>query len=217
MIRDGKWKSSRGKTAIGAALLLIVGAAGGAGAVQAARPTVEMAPTVRTPIARLAATSGIVTVKGRVAEVYGDRFVVQDGSGRAMVAAGRDAQGSVKAGQAITVQGRFDEGQLRASYLVDPDGGVAAVGPAGPRPGRPGGPGPHEVGPRTPGHDGPPPPPPGGLVPPPPGADAPPPPPPGCAPAPDAPRGPGAVPPPRPGDAPAPGAGVAPPPPPLDR
>lgn len=198
MIRDGKWKSSRGKTAIGAALLLIAGAAGGAGAVQAARPTVEMAPTVRTPVARLTASSGIVTVKGRVAEVYGDRFVVQDGSGRALVAAGRDAQGAVKTGQPITVQGRFDDGQLRASYLVDAGGSIAAVGPAGPKPGHPDGAGPH-----GPGRD---------IPPPPPGGDAPPPPP-GCTPAPDAPRAPGAVLPPRPGDVSAPAGAVAPPPP----
>ena len=55
------------------------------------RPTVTMAPTIPTPIAKLASTSGVVTAKGRVAEVFGDRFVVQDGTGRAMVAGNRDA------------------------------------------------------------------------------------------------------------------------------
>lgn len=207
MMANGKWTGSRGRTAIGATMLLIAGAAGGAGAVQAARPSVEMAPTVRTPIARLAASSGIVTIKGRVAEVYGDRFIVQDASGRAMVAARRDAKEAVAAGTPITVQGRYDDGQLHASYLVDRNGGITAVGPAGPQPGRPNGPGP-----RGPGPDGPGPHAPGRDAPLPPGADAPPPPPPGCTPVPDAPRGPGAVPPPRIGDGPAPASPVTPPP-----
>ncbi|WP_294262041.1 hypothetical protein [uncultured Sphingomonas sp.] len=194
MVDFSKWKNSRTALGIGAAVLLGVGAAGGAGAVQATRPSVEMAPTVATPIARLSATSGVVTVKGRVAEVYGDRFVVQDTSGRAMVAAGREGRGAVGVGQPVTVQGHFDEGQLRASYIVDAGGQVAAVGPREPGPG---GMGPH----RGPGRDGPPPPPPG------------------CGPAPAGPAGPGAPPPPPPpppGVAGAPAAGPegAPPPPP---
>ena len=131
--------SSKRGLAVGAAILVALGAAGGAGAVQATRPPVEMAPTVQTPIARLVAGDGVVTIKGRVAEVFGDRFVVQDGTGRAMVAAGRDAQGTVAVGQTVTVQGRFDNGQLRASYLVDANGRVAAVGGPGPRHGGPGG------------------------------------------------------------------------------
>jgi hypothetical protein len=57
------------------------------------------------------------------------------------------------------VQGRFNDGQVRASYLVDQNGAIAAVGPRGPRPIGPEGPNPHE-----PGRDGPPPP---GCVPPP--------------------------------------------------
>ncbi|MFZ2994690.1 hypothetical protein [Sphingobium sp.] len=176
--------SRRTRIITGAAALLALGAAGGAGAVSLTRPTVEMAPTVPTAIARLAQTSGIVTVKGRVAEVYGDRFVMQDGSGRILVDAGRGSSGAISTGSGVMVQGRYDQGQLRASYLVDPQGQIEEVG------GRPphGGPG----GPRGPRGDGPPPPPP-----PPPAAGpaeaAPPPPPP-----PPAPGGNGAVPPPPP-------------------
>ncbi len=137
-----------GKVALGAAIGLAIGAAGGAGAVSLTRPAVEMAPTVATPVARLAADGGVVTVKGRVAEVYGDRFVLQDGTGRTMVDAGRDAV-PVK-GAALQVQGRYDDGQLRASYLVDPSGKVTAVG-RGPRPDRHG---PGRDGPGRPGPDG---------------------------------------------------------------
>jgi len=177
---------TRQRLALGAAALIAVGAAGGAGAVALTRPSIEMAPTIATPIAKLASSGGIVTVKGRVAEVFGDRFVVQDGSGRAMIDAGRDGTANLARGNAVLVQGRYDEGQLRARFLVGPSGEVNEVGPRpGPHgPGGPGGPGgPH--GPGGPGGpDAPPPPPPGagpaGTPPPPPpgnGRDAPPPPP----------------------------------------
>ncbi|WP_169924217.1 hypothetical protein [Sphingomonas adhaesiva] len=184
----------RTRMALAAAALLAAGAAGGAGAVQLTRPTVEMAPTVPTAIARLPQASGIVTVKGRVAETYGNQFVVQDGTGRALVDAGRRGSDAVRVGSVMTVQGRYDDGRLRASYLVDPQGRIDAVGAPPPPPGA----------------GAPPPPPPGAGAPPPPppGAGAPPPPPPGAgAPPPPPPGGPGAPPP------PPPGAGAPPPPP----
>lgn len=147
------------KLKIGAAALLAIGVAGGAGAVSLTRPSIEMAPTTPTAIAKLPASSGVVTVKGRIAEVYGDRFVLQDASGRTMIDAGRDAD-AVSTGTTMTVQGRYDNGQLRASYLVDPAGRIDAVGPAGKRPPHhPGGPdgGPSAKGPGRdgPGRDGP--------------------------------------------------------------
>lgn len=193
---------STGKLGLGVAIGLAIGAAGGAGAVSLTRPGVEMAPTVATPVARLANSSGVVTVKGRVAEVYGDRFVVQDGSGKAMVDGGRDA--NVTKGAPVQVQGRYDDGQLRASYVVDANGKVTPVGPPPPRPGHgpegrgpgphgPGGPsGPEARGPGGPAGQGcapgampPPPPPADGAAPPPPPANGqlPPPPPVGAAPA----------------------------------
>ncbi len=141
--------SSGGKVAAGIAIGLALGAAGGAGAVSMTRPAVQMAPMVVTPLARLTADTGIVTVKGQVAEVYGDRFVLADASGRTMVDAGRDTVPAK--GATMRVQGRFDDGQLRASYLVDAAGKVTQVGP-GPRPG---GRGPDGKGPGGPGHAGP--------------------------------------------------------------
>jgi uncharacterized protein YdeI (BOF family) len=157
------WKnkrfSPRSRLSLVAAAALALGAVGGAGAVHLTRPAVEMAPTVPMAIARLPQTSGIVTVKGRVAETYGDRFVLQDGSGRTLVASGREGS-NVQAGSTVTVQGRYDDGQLRASYLVDAQGTVRAVGRPPHGFGRDGGP-PH------PGHgrDVPPPPPPPGAEP----------------------------------------------------
>ncbi|WP_230483102.1 hypothetical protein, partial [Sphingomonas sp. Leaf21] len=136
--------------AAAAAVLIALGAGGGAAAVSMTRPTVAMAPTIPTPIAKLSSTSGIVTAKGRVAEVFGDRFVVQDQSGRAMVTGSRDAMPSV--GSNVMVQGRFDDGVMHAQYLVDPNGSVVPMGPPPPPPGGPRGPG----GPGGPRGDGPP-------------------------------------------------------------
>jgi len=183
--------NTRQKLGLGAAALLALGFVGGAGAVAMTRPSVTMAPTVPTAVARLSQARGVVTVKGRIAEVYGDHFVVQDGSGRALVAAGREGSAGLTTGAPIMVQGRFDDGQLHAQYLVDGQGRVEDVGPAGPR-------GPHGPPPPPPGRAGGPPPPPGGMAPPPPppGAEQgnvpPPPPPPGA----------------RQGDAPPPPAGA---------
>ncbi len=208
---------STGKLGLGVAIGLAIGAAGGASAVSLTRPGVEMAPTIATPVARLASSSGVVTVKGRVAEVYGDRFVVQDGSGKAMVDGARDA--NVAKGAAVQVQGRYDDGQLRASYVVDAAGKVTPVGPPPPRPGKgpdgrgpgphgPGGPGgPDARGPDGPGGPGGPGCAPGAMPPPPPADGAAPPPPPANGQLPPPPPANGQLPPPPPAGT----ASVAPP------
>ncbi|MEH3100975.1 hypothetical protein [Sphingomonas adhaesiva] len=191
------------KVGLGAVALLALGAAGGAGAVSLTRPGVEMAPVVATPVAKLGDARGIVSVRGRVAEVYGNRFVVQDASGRTLVDAGRGDSG-LRTGAPVLVQGRYDDGQLRARFLVDRAGGVREVGAPPPPPPPP--PPPRGAGspPPPPPGAGAPPPPPGAGAPPPPGAGAPPPPPGAGAPPP--PPGAGAPPP------PPPGAGAPPPP-----
>ncbi|WP_294047188.1 hypothetical protein [Sphingomonas sp.] len=198
--------SAKQRLGLGGAALLAIGVAGGAGAMSLTRPAIEMAPTVTTAVAKLPAASGIVTVRGRVAEVYGDRFIVQDQTGRVLVDAGRGDSAAMTAGSSVMVQGRYDNGQLKARFLVDGSGNVEEVGP----------PPPHGRGPH-PGPDGPPPPPGAGAPPPPPpGAGAPPPPPPGAGVGTDAPPPPppGAV---APGAAPvappAAAAGTVPPPP----
>jgi hypothetical protein len=116
------------KLGAGAVLLLALGAAGGAAVVETTRPSVEMAPASPVAISSLAQRDGIVTIKGKVAEVYGDRFILADGSGRAMVDTGRDSTPAT-ASAALTVQGRYDDGQLHASFLVDQAGNVTSVGP----------------------------------------------------------------------------------------
>ncbi|WP_375390548.1 hypothetical protein [uncultured Sphingomonas sp.] len=142
--------------ALAAIVLLAVGGGAGAVAMQATRPSVTMAPA--TPVAiRSLASSGIVTVKGRVAEIYGNKFILADASGRALVDTGREGEGGglVTTGEPVTVQGRFDRGFVHAAFLVGPDNKVTALGPLG---------GPHDGprhGPRHGPDDGPDAPPPG--------------------------------------------------------
>lgn len=177
--------------ALAAVALLAIGGGAGAIAMQATRPSVSMAPATPAAIRSLS-SSGIITIKGRVAEIYGNKFVMADASGRALVDTGREGEGGglVTAGEPVTVQGSFDRGFVHAAFLVGPDNKVVALGPLG-------GPPRGRRGPRGGPDDGP------GAPPPPPlGADpgAPPPPPPGAGPT-------GIAPPPPP---PAPVGGAAP-------
>ncbi len=136
----------RGRPAIlaGALGLLVVGGGAGALAVEANRPSVTMAPA--TPVAIRTLTNdddSIVTIRGRVAEIYGDKFVIADASGRALIETGREGEDGtlVGVGQPVTVQGRFDRGTLHAAFLVGADGKVKALGPFGRPPHDRGGPG----------------------------------------------------------------------------
>ncbi len=150
--------SRRATCAVAAATLFIVGGAGGALAGKAFGPTVEMAPMKPVPIRSLTAGDDIVTIRAQVAEVFGNKFIASDGSGRALVDLGSagDQSTLVAPGQTVSVQGRYDRGMLRASFLVDAANKVLPLGPSGPPHGRggPGGPG----GPGRHGPDAPPPP-----------------------------------------------------------
>lgn len=175
-------RAPRGKLALVAAGLLALGGAAGAVVTAETRPSVTMAPA--TPVAiRSLSSTGIVTIRGRVAEVYGNAFILADDSGRMLVDTGPegDRRTLVAPGTPVTVQGRFERGIVHAAFLVEPDNTVLALGPLSGPPPRPHGPmGAPDRGPGAP----PPPPPPGAgdTVPPPP-ADAPDAPPPAAAPA----------------------------------
>ena len=89
-----------------------------------------MAPLTPVAISAMPASS-LVTIKGKVAEIYGNKFVLQDDSGKALIETGRAGEGGtlVSRDEAVTVQGRFDDGFVRASYLVRQDGRTEALGP----------------------------------------------------------------------------------------
>ncbi|MFC0239753.1 hypothetical protein [Rhodopseudomonas telluris] len=159
--------------------VLAVGAAAGAGGV-------KLAQNWQTPSVMLLQPTAIdqmqpgqpVAVKGNVAEIYGNKFVLDDGRGRALIDLGPRGEdvNAVTRGETVTVQGVFDRGVVRAQIVAHADGRNEAFGPPGPPPPPPPRPGRAEA---------PPPPPPG--APPPPRADAPPPPPPPGPPRADAP------------------------------
>ncbi|MBP1183572.1 DNA-binding protein [Methylobacterium sp. PvR107] len=91
-------------------------------------------PTPVVPVAIQAlATSSATAIKGEVAEIFGNKFVVQDGTGRALVETGHAGEGGglVAKGEAVIVQGRFEQGFLHASLLTHGDGSTVVLGPAG--------------------------------------------------------------------------------------
>jgi hypothetical protein len=130
---------SRGGIATGAfAVVLIAGAALGAGGTRIAqnwqpRSVMLLQPY---PIDKMAERSP-VAIKGDVAEVFGNKFVVEDGSGRALVDTGPRGEDRmlVAKGETVTVQGRFDRGVVHAEVLAHADGRNETFGPPdhGPR------------------------------------------------------------------------------------
>lgn len=168
--------------------VLAIGAAAGAGGVRLAQRWQPQDVMLLQPSAISKLQDGNpAAVKGTVAEIFGNKFILDDGSGRALVdlgPRGEDVDAVVK-GETVTVQGMFDRGIVRAQIVSHADGRTQAFGPPPPPP--PGGP-------RQAGADAPPPPP-GAPPPPPPPIGAAPPPPPSPPPT-------GAPPPPAPGPRP---------------
>jgi hypothetical protein len=69
--------------------------------------------------------------KGQVAEVFGNKFIVQDDSGRTLVDTGPRGEGGklVAKGETVTVQGHFDNGFIQANVMTRADGTSEAFGP----------------------------------------------------------------------------------------
>jgi hypothetical protein len=193
------WISTRTLGMGGALAILVAGAALGAGGTRLAQNWEPQRVMLLqpAPIGDLREDTP-VAIKGEVADVFGNKFVIQDGSGRALVDTGPrgEERRIVTKGETVTVQGRFDGGIIRAQIVSHADGRNEAFGPGpkdgprdGPPPKGPKGPKGPKDGPRAE-RDGPPPPPPpprdrNDREPPPPppsgdrgGPDAPPPPPP---------------------------------------
>jgi hypothetical protein len=121
-----------GAAVIACVALLGFGAVAGAGAISMMRPSVEMAPM--TPVAISSMPDwGLVTVKGKVVEVFGNKFVVEDPSGRALIETGPSGEGGklVALDEIVSVQGRFENGFIHATYLTRADGKTETLGPAG--------------------------------------------------------------------------------------
>ena len=153
---------SGGGLAAGALVVtLVAGAALGAGGTRLAqnwqpRSVMLLQPA---PIDKMAERTP-VAIKGDVAEVFGNKFVIQDGSGRALVDTGPRGEDRVivAKGEIVTVQGRFDRGVVHADVLAHADGRNDAFGPLDRGPMRPKGPKGPKDGPGARADRGPPPP-----------------------------------------------------------
>jgi uncharacterized protein YdeI (BOF family) len=132
--------SARALGMAGAAAILIAGAALGAGGTRLAQNWQPQRVMLLqpAPIAEMREATP-VAVKGEVADVFGNKFIVQDGSGRALVDTGPRGEDRtlVAKGETVTVQGRFDRGVIHAQILAHADGRNEAFGPPGPNDGPP--------------------------------------------------------------------------------
>ncbi len=126
-------KPRRGLLVGAVAVPLALGAVGLSLAQPAQTPLTPVAPVAVSALA----PSGATAAKGEVAEIFGNKFILQDGTGRALVETGRAGEGGalVAKGESVTVQGRFENGFLQASALTRADGKTEALRPAGPPPG----------------------------------------------------------------------------------
>jgi uncharacterized protein YdeI (BOF family) len=101
----------------------------------AAAPGQPQPVMLLTPVAidRMQADN-VVAVKGTVAEIFGNKFILQDDTGRALVELGPQGEDGavVTRGEAVTVQGLFGGGFIHAQLVSHADGRNQAFGPPGP-------------------------------------------------------------------------------------
>ncbi len=86
----------------------------------------------QVPIGSLA--PGGVTIQGQVTDVFGNRFVMQDQTGRMLVDGGpaRHQRLDIRSGERLTVTGRMEENGFRAETIRREDGREIAIArPAG--------------------------------------------------------------------------------------
>jgi hypothetical protein len=139
--RPNSLHAGRRSPALFASLLVAFALGGGvtATALQVRRPTLIM--LTPAPITSMRDWSE-VAVKGQVAEAFGNKFIVQDESGRALVDTGPSGETGnlVAKSEIVSVQGRFEHGSIHAQAISHPDGRNDFFGPPGPLPpGAPGG------------------------------------------------------------------------------
>lgn len=150
-------KRSRGAWAIGGSALvglLLVGAVAGAVGMKYGQMSEKQA--LLPPVAINAMTDdSLVAVKGKAVELFGNKFIITDSTGRALVDTGREGEDRtlVAKDEQVTVQGRFDNGFVRAAMVIHEDGTVDELRPARPGPGHGRGPHGHDHGPRSAGRD----------------------------------------------------------------
>ena len=125
----------RNRMALAAALV----AAGlvGAGATAVAQRNRQPVLVALTPAPVASMKDGnTVAVSGDVSEIFGNKFILADNSGRALIDTGRDGEGGklVAKSETVTVQGRFDNGVVHAIAIRHGDGRTVVLGPSAPPP-----------------------------------------------------------------------------------
>lgn len=129
-------KRSRAAWTIGGASvagLLLVGAVAGAVGMKFGQMNERQALLPPVAINSMADDS-LVAVKGKAVEFFGNKFIITDGSGRALVDTGREGEDRQLAAndEQVTVQGRFGNGFIRAAMVIHEDGRVDELRPARP-------------------------------------------------------------------------------------
>lgn len=107
----------------------------GAGVTAVAERGHQMSYVALTPSAISAMKDdSAVAVKGDVAEIFGNKFVVHDDTGRALIETGRrgEGQGLVAQDEKVTVQGRFEHGFIHAIAIQHADGRTDTLDPPPP-------------------------------------------------------------------------------------
>src|ERR1700760_1041601 len=109
---------------IGAALALLAAGGAGAGGMKLAQNWQPRSVLLLQPTAIASLQPGNPSaVRGIVADIFGNKFVVEDGSGRALVDLGPRGEdtNAVSKGETVTVQGMFDRGSVRAQVVSHAD------------------------------------------------------------------------------------------------
>ena len=117
-----------------AVALLAAAAAGAGGTVLAHRgPTMAYIALAPEPVSAMK-DGAMVALQGEVAERFGNKFVLQDGSGRALIETGpRGAGGRLVAqNEPVTIQGRFVDGFVHAVSIRHADGHTDELDPPPP-------------------------------------------------------------------------------------
>lgn len=134
---NGPARPRRRNALIGVSLVaaIAIGALGGAGATRLAHRFMPQSVMLLQPAAiGQMKPDTIVAAKGKVAELFGNKFILDDGSGRVLVDTGPQGERAPVADrdETVTVQGHFDRGQIHAQLLVRANGDTLAFGPPPP-------------------------------------------------------------------------------------
>src|ERR1700761_6711303 len=119
--------------------LAVLAASGGAGAMKIAQKWQPRSVLLLQPVSiNELKTGSLSAVRGNVSDIFGNKFLVEDGSGRALVDLGPRGENAaaVTKGENVTVQGMFERGVVNAQVVSHADGRNEAFGPPphGPQP-----------------------------------------------------------------------------------